>query len=89
MKPTIHGVRSEHVLQFLIVQRVNSRLMAVFRVSPPEAFDFSKPDSWPRWIRRFERFRQALGLETKGQESQVNTLIQWAIKLTISYPPLD
>ena len=49
--------------------------MAAFRVSSPEAFDFSKPDSWPRWIRRFERFRQASGLETKGQESQVNTLI--------------
>ena len=49
--------------------------MAAFRVSPPEAFDFSKPDSWPRWIRRFEHFRQASGLETKGQESQVNTLI--------------
>ena len=49
--------------------------MAAFRVSPPEAFEFSKPDSWPKWIRRFERFRQASGLDTKGQESQVNTLI--------------
>ena len=49
--------------------------MAAFQVLPPEAFDFSKPDSWPRCIRRFERFRQASGLEMKGQESQVNTLI--------------
>ena len=38
--------------------------MAAFRVSPPEAFEFSKPDSWPKWIRRFERFRQASGLDT-------------------------
>ena len=49
--------------------------MAVFRVSPPEQFDFSQPDSWPKWIRRFERFRQASGLHSKGEESQVNTLI--------------
>ena len=49
--------------------------MASFRVSPPETFDFSQPDSWPRWIRRFERFRQASGLSSKGEESQVNTLI--------------
>ena len=49
--------------------------MTAFRVSPPEAFDFSKPDSWPKWIWRFERFCQASGLDTKGQESQVNTLI--------------
>ena len=49
--------------------------MAAFRVSPPEAFDLSKPDSWPKRIWLFERFRQASGLDTKGQESQVNTLI--------------
>ena len=49
--------------------------MAAFRVSPSEQFDFSQPDSWPKWIRRFERFRQALGLSSKGEESQVNTLI--------------
>ena len=49
--------------------------MASFQVSPPEQFDFSQPDSWPKWIRRFERFRQALGLNSKGEKSQVNTLI--------------
>ena len=49
--------------------------MASFRVSPPETFDFSQPDSWPRWIRRFETFRHASGLSSKGEESQVNTLI--------------
>ena len=49
--------------------------MATFQVSPPEAFDFSQPDSWPKWIRRFERFRQASGLQDKAEKSQVNTLI--------------
>ena len=33
------------------------------------------PDSWPKWIRRFERFCQAPGLQGKAEESQVNTLI--------------
>ena len=49
--------------------------MAAFRVSPPEAFDLSKLDSWLKRIRLFERFRQASGLDTKRQESQVNNLI--------------
>ena len=49
--------------------------MATFQVSLPEAFDFSQPDSWLKWIRRFEQFRQASGLQDKAGESQVNTLI--------------
>ena len=32
-------------------------------------------DDWPRWIRRFERFRQGSGLQSKSEESQVNALI--------------
>ena len=38
-----------------------------YQTAPPESFNFSRTDEWPRWIRRFERFRQATGL--------VNTLI--------------
>ena len=49
--------------------------MASFTITPPEAFTFSQPDNWPRWIRRFKRFRQASGLQSKSQESQINTLI--------------
>ena len=30
--------------------------MASIRLAPPEPFDFSKPDEWPRWKRRFEQF---------------------------------
>ena len=43
--------------------------MAAFQVWPPKAFNFSKSDNWPRWIRWFEHFYQASGLDTKGQES--------------------
>ena len=40
-----------------------------------ERFNFDQTKEWPRWIQRFERFRQASGLCDKSQESQVNTLI--------------
>lgn len=48
---------------------------AAFQVSPPPKFDFSKPEEWPKWIRRFERFRIASGLELQSDENQVITLI--------------
>ena len=48
--------------------------MAAFQVLPPERFTF-KPEDWSKWIRRFERFRLASGLEEKSEESRVNTLI--------------
>ena len=48
--------------------------MASYQVPPPEKFNF-KPEEWSRWIRRFERFRKATGLDQKDGESQVNTLI--------------
>ena len=34
-----------------------------------------QPDNWPKWICRFEQFRQASGLQFKSEESQMNTLI--------------
>ena len=49
--------------------------MAELRISPPEAFTFSRPEEWTKWIRRFERFRQASGLAEKEQVSQIHTLI--------------
>lgn len=48
---------------------------ATFNIQPPEPFDFGKPLEWTKWIRRFERFRQASNLTTDSEESQVNTLI--------------
>ena len=49
--------------------------MASFNITPPDMFTFAQPDNWPRWICRFERFRQASGLQSKSEESQINTLI--------------
>ena len=49
--------------------------MATYQMAPPEKFTFSQPEEWPKWIRRFERFRVALGLKAKSEEAQVNTLV--------------
>ena len=46
-----------------------------FQVAPPEPFNFSRPNEWTKWIRRFERYKSASGLEEKSPEAQVNTLI--------------
>ena len=49
--------------------------MERFQIPPPPKFDFTKPEEWPKWLRRFERFRIASGLELQPDENQVNTLI--------------
>ena len=43
-------------------------------VNPPEPFSF-KPEEWSKWIRRFERFRLASGLDKKADAAQLNMLI--------------
>ena len=50
-------------------------MAANYQVSPPERFNFTQPREWPKWIRRFERFRKATELATKDNEVQVKTLI--------------
>ena len=55
-------------------------MAATYQVVPPEAFNFNRPEEWTKWIRRFERFRKASGLETKDEEAQVNTFTLWGTK---------
>ena len=50
-------------------------MAATYQVSPPEQFNFNHPEEWPKWVRRFERFRKASGLEGQAEEVQVNTRI--------------
>ena len=50
-------------------------IAATYQVQPPEQFNFSYPGEWPKWARRFERFRKALGLADNDEESQANTLV--------------
>ena len=49
--------------------------MATFQISPPQSFNFARPDEWPRWICRFERFQEVSGLKSKELANQVNTLM--------------
>ncbi|XP_021340612.1 uncharacterized protein K02A2.6-like, partial [Mizuhopecten yessoensis] len=49
--------------------------MATYQVQPPENFTFSKPEEWPKWLKRFERFLVASELISKDESIQVNTLI--------------
>ena len=48
---------------------------ATYQVQPPKQFNFSRPGGWPKWARRFERFRKTSGLSEKVEEPQVNTLV--------------
>ncbi|XP_062872210.1 uncharacterized protein K02A2.6-like [Trichomycterus rosablanca] len=48
--------------------------MSLFQVPPPKKFTFRAED-WPKWIKRFESFRIASGLETQADKNQVNALI--------------
>ena len=43
-------------------------MMTTYQISPPELFDFSKPENW-------QRFRQASNLSAQTDKSQVNTMI--------------
>ncbi|KAE8277574.1 hypothetical protein D5F01_LYC08203 [Larimichthys crocea] len=47
----------------------------IFSIAPPGNFSFEEPSSWPQWIRRFERFRLASGLNRKDEDYQVNSLL--------------
>ena len=45
------------------------------QVSPPEQFNFNRPEHWLKWAQRSERFRCASGLTDKDKAVQVHTLI--------------
>ena len=63
----VHGVRAG-------IERTEL-MSASYRIPAVEKFDFAKPEEWPRWIRRFERFRQASDVTSKSEEVQVSTLV--------------
>ena len=49
--------------------------MAGIHLKPPGQFDFSKPDEWPKWKKRFEQYRSASGLDAEADPRQVDTLL--------------
>src|SRR5436190_15567766 len=42
---------------------------------PPSQFNFKQPQSWDKWIKRFERYSTLSGLDKSTSENQVTTLI--------------
>ena len=44
-------------------------------ITPPEKFDFKKPDEWLKWKRRFAQFLSASGLDKEEETRQVSTLL--------------
>ena len=49
--------------------------MAYLGFSPPEPFDFQRPDDWMMWKRHFECFRLASGLAKEDEARQVSALL--------------
>ena len=47
--------------------------MASFR--PPDSFNFSKPEDWPNWKQRWDRYTIVSELGKKNGEIQVSTLL--------------
>ena len=47
----------------------------MLKLDPPEKLDFSKPQEWPNWKQRFDRFRCATKLNKEDEEIQINALI--------------
>jgi hypothetical protein len=44
------------------------------RLAPPIEFDFSKPDEWPKWKKRFGQYRSVPGLNTEPETHQIDIL---------------
>ena len=49
--------------------------MATHTIAPPAPFNFKNPEEWPKWIRRFERYRISTELNEKDEVLQINTMI--------------
>ncbi len=49
--------------------------MAELRLTTPEQFNFTKPDEWAKWKKRFKQYRQASNLSADSELRQVNTLL--------------
>ena len=48
--------------------------MAKLSIDPPKQFNFSNPNDWPRWKKRFQQFHDASGLSAESEKGQVSTL---------------
>jgi len=54
---------------------ISERIMATLNIDPPKQFNFSDPDDWPRWRKRFEHFCDTSGLSAAAETCQIRTLL--------------
>lgn len=48
---------------------------ATHTIAPPAPLNFKNPEEWPKWIRRFERYRISTELNEKDEVLQINIMI--------------
>ncbi|UYV68487.1 hypothetical protein LAZ67_5004459, partial [Cordylochernes scorpioides] len=44
-------------------------------IQPPETFDFSNPNEWPKWRKRFERYLVVSGMKKKEEAYKIDLLM--------------
>ena len=49
--------------------------MTSLHLDPPASFNFTRPDEWPHWKRRFQQFQSASGLSSESEERQISILL--------------
>ncbi|UYV76722.1 K02A2.6-like, partial [Cordylochernes scorpioides] len=42
------------------------------QIQPPETFDFSTPNEWPKWRERFERYLRVSGMKKKEEADKID-----------------
>ncbi|UYV64010.1 K02A2.6-like [Cordylochernes scorpioides] len=60
----------EHLRMFSHVTQRSVALAA--RIQPPETFDFSTPNEWPKWRKRFERYLVVSGMKKKEEADKID-----------------
>ena len=70
-----HGKQeTEGILYLMRLLRMSNKIL---KLGPPEKLDFAKPQEWPDWKQRFERFRCATKLNKEDEVLQINAHTQW------------
>ncbi|UYV75780.1 hypothetical protein LAZ67_13001327, partial [Cordylochernes scorpioides] len=60
----------KHLRMFSHVTQRSVTLPA--RIQPPETFDFSTPNEWPKWRKRFERYLVVSGMKKKEEADKID-----------------
>ncbi|UYV62759.1 K02A2.6-like [Cordylochernes scorpioides] len=55
--------------------RVKEKMANYIQVAAPEGFNFGKPNEWPIWFKRFQRYRIASGLSEKSENEQAEEIL--------------